>query len=276
MNNTYSWMNHVAQTTRLRIARVTRSFKPKFRLKIETENYIAKTIENARELKLALQLRHEVFYKELQGKKKWLGIELDALDFKCDHLLILDRESGEAVGTYRLLSSHFIQRFYSESEFDLSEVKKLPGHKLELGRACVREDSRNGAVMQLLWRGIANYMKITDSRWLMGCSSIQTLDSATITSITASLRESGHACPLYNVTPIFGYHPAYHGIDLTNAASNSDALAPEFPALLSAYLRAGAKLAHIPAIDRDFNCIDFFTLLDRENMNPTFERRFFG
>jgi putative hemolysin len=89
--------------------------------------------------------------------------------------LIIDKKSGEIVGTYRLICSLFSKRFYSQAEFTLEQVLALPGVKLELGRACIKKEFRNGAVLTLLWRGIIEYMKLTNAKYLFGCASVQTV-----------------------------------------------------------------------------------------------------
>ncbi|MFM8314939.1 MAG: hypothetical protein ACKOA8_11700, partial [Deltaproteobacteria bacterium] len=46
------------------------------------------------------------------------------------------------------------------------------------------------------------------------------------------------------------------------------------PALLQSYLKAGAKVSPTPALDRDFKCVDFFTVLDMESLTQLYERRY--
>jgi putative hemolysin len=267
-------IGHLTLTSRLAKSRFLDSYSPKVRLAYETDRYFVKTAEDANEIDEALKLRHRVFLQELQGKRKVFRIELDRLDLACDHLLIIDKETLRAVGTYRLLSSLYFDRFYSEGEFELDGVKELPGTKLELGRACIDSDHRSGAVIQLLWRGITAYMKKTDTRWLMGCSSIQTLDPRVIHATAMTLREQGHADGSLGIYPKKGYRPDEFGIDLTTAAGGESPR--EMPPLLLSYLKAGAKVGPTPAVDRDFQCIDFFTLLDREGLPPSYRRRYFG
>lgn len=46
------------------------------------------------------------------------------------------------------------------------------------------------------------------------------------------------------------------------------------PPLCRAYLKIGASIGGEPAWDREFQCIDFLTILERENLNRTLWRRF--
>jgi len=266
--------DHLALTSKLIRTRLFRAYTAKVGIYFETESYVLKTAESADEIEELLRLRHRVFLQELQGKRKLFRIDLDRHDLTCDHLMTVDRISGRAVGTYRLLSSHFFDEFYSESEFELGGVKALPGIKLELGRACIDPTHRNGTVIQLLWRGVTAYMKKTDTRFLLGCSSVQTLDPSAIRSVTFALRKLSTTEESLGIFPRIGYRPDEFGIDLTTR-SNTDP-APHIPPLVLSYIRAGAKMAPTPAVDWDFGCVDYFTLLDRESLSASFERKFFG
>ena len=66
------------------------------------------------------------------------------------------------VGCYRVLREVGGPRagggFYTAHEFDLGGVRCADGEIMELGRSCVEPEYRTGAVMQLLWRGIADYI----------------------------------------------------------------------------------------------------------------------
>ena len=46
------------------------------------------------------------------------------------------------------------------------------------------------------------------------------------------------------------------------------------PPLLCGYLRAGAKVYGKPALDRDFRCADFFTVLKMDELSRVFQRKY--
>jgi putative hemolysin len=116
------------------------------------------TAQNGRDLREALELRHEVFIREWQGRSTFTHLDVDDYDFHADHLIIKDKRSEEVVGTYRLLSSRFTDRFYSASEFSMDTFQVFPGTKLEMGRACVHKDYRDGRSIDLLWKGLTQYI----------------------------------------------------------------------------------------------------------------------
>lgn len=48
------------------------------------------------------------------------------------------------------------------------------------------------------------------------------------------------------------------------------------PPLFKAYLKAGAKVAIEPALDSDFRCIDFFTVLETRELTERYGKKFNG
>jgi putative hemolysin len=46
------------------------------------------------------------------------------------------------------------------------------------------------------------------------------------------------------------------------------------PPIMKAYLQAGARLCRNTAIDMDFQCTDFFTILDLEDMQDIYARKY--
>ena len=50
----------------------------------------------------------------------------------------------------------------------------------------------------------------------------------------------------------------------------------DLPPLFRTYLRYGAQVCGPPAIDREFKTIDFFVLLDIEDLDPRSRRLFFA
>ncbi len=243
-------------------------FQPKVTIYQSNENFVLKTAETPYELRQVLKLRHDIFYKELQNKESDNQLDVDELDPICDHLLIIDRKTSQIVGTYRLISSLFSKRFYSEGEFQIQEILELPGNKLELGRACIHQEYRTGAIINLLWKGIAEYIRKTDTKYLFGCASVQTVDPKVAAHLLEQLRLQGLARNDFHVMPTPAYKSHLEPIE-GQAASET-----ELPALIQSYILAGAKFYGPPALDKDFGCFDFFMMLKIEEMSRLFRRRY--
>jgi putative hemolysin len=225
------------------------------------------------------RLRHEVFCREMAGRQTRTGLDFDSYDLHCDHLIIIHEDTGHLVGTYRLNLSSVGHQFYTNSEFKIDHwIGAQTEPFIELGRACIHRDHRRGIVMSLLWRGIAEYMKLTQAQQLIGCSSVKVTDVRSAALIYKYFEQEGHTA-----TEIFSVRSKYDMPDFVFwLMIFSPGLTPaqkveaesKIPNLLSSYIKAGARVASYPALDKDFNCIDFFTVLRRENLDSKLVRRF--
>ena len=128
-----------------------RNYEPNIRFQFERGPYSVKTASDGAELEECLKLRFNVFHKEFMNKRREIGVDIDKLDYVCDHLVIKDRRSGSIIGTYRLNCSKFTAgtspaplgheasaNFYSTTEFQMDKLLALPGVKLELG-SCLHQ-----------------------------------------------------------------------------------------------------------------------------------------
>ena len=245
------------------------SFQPKVRFAIDAGNFSIKTVETPGELEEALELRHEVFYREYQNSELPWGLDVDDYDLMCDHLVIRDLQEKKLVGTYRLISSSFSEQFYSQSEFDLGTFLQSPGVKLELGRACVDKSYRSGMVMTLLWRGLAQYIRLVKADYLFGCSSVKTVDPSSVAKISKYLENQGYLSQEFGIAPLPEFRmPKDQELEAEGEVKDW------IPSLLNAYLKAGAQVHGAPALDRAFGCVDYFTILKTAQLNQVFERRY--
>jgi putative hemolysin len=226
----------------------------------------------------AQKLRFEVFNLELRlGLTSSLasGLDQDAHDGHCDHLLVVDTDRDCLVGTYRLLSFDRVPSFgfYSETEFDLSNVKRSGLRLLELGRSCVALEYRDGRVISLLFRGIAEYLRRSGADALMGCASIHGTDLPGLAAIQEMLSRRFLSDPSLRVHPRRGFDipqsPRSSSVDETSAFRS-------LPPLFRGYLRLGAKVCGPPAYDRQFGTTDYFVLAKARDIVGRYSRRFFG
>lgn len=224
-----------------------------------------------REILGAQKLRYRVFAGELGAKlpTRTPGVDHDIYDPYCDHLVVRDENSGEIVGTYRILSPENARRiggYYTENEFDLTRLQHLRPRMVEIGRSCVHPDFRTGATITLLWAGLAKYMHERGHDYLIGCASISMADGGhAAASLYRKLGE--HMSPLeYRVFP---------RCPLPLAALDNDQHA-ELPPLVKGYLRAGAYVCGDPAWDPDFNTADLPILLPMSRIDARYARHFLG
>jgi putative hemolysin len=221
------------------------------------------------DLEEAQRLRYRVFAQEMgahlgDGRQ---SIDQDDFDMYCDHLLVRERDSGQVIGTYRILPPHRreqIGRLYSESEFDLTRLAHLRSTLIEVGRSCVHPDHRTGAAILLLWAGLAQYMRKGQYRHLIGCASASLADGGMQAAALRDRLQAHLADPEYRVFPHLPF-PHQH---FARASSM------EVPPLIKGYLRLGAKICGEPAWDPDFNSADFLIWLSLDNLQPRYARHF--
>ena len=236
-------------------------------------SYEARFARTSAELDTVLRLRFAVFNLELgEGLDSAYddSRDVDEFDPYCHHLMIIDRENGAAVGSYRMQTGAMAQAnrgFYSSTEFDLDSLpERVRSRAIELGRACIAAEHRSVQTLFLLWKGLALYRFANDSQYLFGCSSLAGQDHRQGATTLAWLRRHGHLHPTFRVSP-------QPGLECREEASETTAK-PTIPLLFRTYLRYGAKVCGPPAIDRAFKTIDFFTLFDTEAMSPERLRTF--
>lgn len=217
----------------------------------------------ADEIRSAQRLRFEVFNLELReglAESYSTGLDVDAFDRVCDHLLVEEVASSLVVGTYRLQTGTSAARnlgYYSQQEFDFAPFEPARAEIIELGRACVHAQHRNLSVLSLLWKGIAGYARERGARYLIGCSSLTSQDPREGAAMYRQLEGSHLAPEGWRTNP-----QASHLCPLDELAVPP----PRVPKLLGAYLSIGARICGPPAIDREFKTIDFLTLLDLQSL----------
>lgn len=232
---------------------------------------------NERDLQAAQRLRYEVFVEELgargQGVDHVARLEKDEFDPHFEHLLLIDNRRDPAllqdvVGAYRLLPPERVAAaggYYSESEFDLSELKASGRRLLELGRSCVHREVRGGAAMFLLWNGLADYVLERGIEVMFGAASFHGTDRDAL------------AKPL---SYLYHLHRAPKGLRVAALPANRlemNLLPPDqvsraeamtgIPALIKAYLRMGGYVSDGAWLDKAFNTTDVCLVMDTAQMS---------
>ncbi len=221
--------------------------------------------ESADEIAAAQRLRYQVFYEEMAARPTAemaaARRDIDMFDPHCDHLLVIDRQVGTGaagvIATYRLMrraNAALAGRFYSIDEYDISRMLAAPEEILELGRSCIAAPYRTGPVMQLLWRGITDYVMHYDIGLMFGCASLPGTDPAE------------HALPL---SYLYHHHLAPERLRLRalpdryvdmnmlpKDAIDSKKARAALPPLIKGYLRLNGFVGDGAVVDRQFNTTD--------------------
>ncbi len=236
---------------------------------------------SAADIEAAQALRYRVFYDEMAAKPTAemarLQRDFDDFDPLCDHLLVIDHDDGvgRVVGTYRLIRRHVAEqvgRFYSASEYDIAELIDYPGKILELGRSCVDEGYRKAPTMQLLWRGIAAYIKLHKIEIMFGCASLPGTDPQKLKLMLSYLYYFHLAPPALRTKALPGRYIDMrlldqHAIDIKEALS-------ELPPLVKGYLRVGAFVGDGAVVDEQFNTTDVCIIVKSDLMVKKYAKHY--
>jgi putative hemolysin len=224
---------------------------------------------NAAEIAEAQRLRYKVFAEEMGAEVSGTdGLDIDHFDEFCEHLLVRESATHQVIGTYRILCPHQAVKaggYYSASEFDLSRLSHLFGSMVEVGRACVHQDHRNGGTITMLWAGLAKYMMTHNYEYMIGCGSVPILDGGHLAaSLYHKLKDKYLSPPEYRVFP---------NIPLPIEALDNN-LSVECPPLIKGYLRLGAYICGEPAWDAAFNSADMLVLLPLSKLDGRYASHF--
>lgn len=248
-----------------------------------TQSQYSLVVASDREHRLAAQrLRYQVFAGEpgFQIPESAAGLDADRFDEHCDHLLVRDELTDQFVGCYRMLPPDKVAAaggYYSATEFDLTAMDPVGQRIVEMGRACVVPDHRNGSVVTLMWAGILHYIQLTGYDWVMGCASVPMQDGpadppgVNVRGVR-DLLLSKHSCdPARRVRPL---NPVV--VDGCTLDELEPPARPKLPPLLRGYLRLGADACGEPAHDPDFAVADFVVLLGLDTINRRYLERLQG
>ena len=245
--------------------------------KRQLEVYLART---EAEIDSALSLRYEIFNQELNEglyESSSNQKDRDAYDEHCEHLIVVDKDKDDkVVGTYRLLQGKSAAGgigFYSETEFNLTSLYSLSDNIMEIGRSCVHRDYRDGSVISMLWQGLADCIIQYNIRYLMGCASLHTTDGKKVSEIYAYLREKDFlAEECFHVEPRQGF--ILEDFDPDYRIQNLKETAKRIPTIIKGYMRVGAKICGLPALDSSFGTVDVFVLFDAEKISARYNKKF--
>lgn len=245
--------------------------------------------QDAAEIESAQRLRYRVFFEEMGAKappevaeKK---IDADALDHFCDHLVVIDHNSTDKadaiIGTYRMVRREAAKRhggFYSSGEYDISRLLAYPGEILEVGRSCVAPAFRNRPTMQLLWRGIADYIAAYGIEILFGCASLPGTDPKALALPLTYLYYYHLAAPYLRTVALPHRYVDMRLMDPAEVdpEKSLEKLAPLslLPPLLKGYLRLGGFVGDGAVVDEQFNTVDVCVIVKTDLIAEKYSRHY--
>ncbi|MEY3884690.1 MAG: hypothetical protein RIS87_465 [Pseudomonadota bacterium] len=221
------------------------------------------------EIEEAQRLRYKVFAEEMGAQVSGTdGLDIDGFDQFCDHLIVRDSDTNQVIGTYRILSPEKANEaggYYSAGEFDLSRLAHLFDRTVEVGRACVHQNYRNGGTITMLWAGLAKYMQINNYEYMIGCGSVSMSDGGHAAASLYQKLQDDYLSPIeYRV---FARNP----LPIKSLRTDMQVACPP---LIKGYLRLGAYICGAPAWDPYFNTADMLVMLPLSRINPRYAAHF--
>ena len=141
-----------------------------------------------------------------------------------------------------------------------------------MGRAVVRGDHRNGAVVLMMWTGILAYLDRCGYDYVIGCISVPTHGDGPAGSQLRGVRDmvlGRHGAAAEHT--VYPYRPVL--LDGRDLDSIDPPARTTIPALMRGYLRLGAQICGEPAHDPAFGVGDFPALLDKRRADLRYLHR---
>ena len=233
--------------------------------------------ETEDQVRAAQHLRYQVFVQELGSDGDMVdhqaGLERDRFDPFFEHMLLVDQARpgdlrDQVVGVYRLLTEAGAQRagqFYSEDEYDLSNLRASGRKLLELGRSCLHPDYRGGTGMFLLWQALTEFVTAREIDILFGTASFHGTDVGELAE-ALSLLHHRHLAP--EEIRVKTQPEAYQPMNLmAEDQINRPRAMRAIPALIKGYLRLGGTVGDGAYVDHAFNTTDVCLILDTAQLS---------
>ena len=231
---------------------------------IETQKYLIKVVDrnNQEDIRKLQRLRYVHLLRDFDSSLPEEGLDDDGYDQYAESIVIIDKEKDLMVGTYRFASSKTIQgqKYKCEDEFDITPLINHPDGMLEIGRAVVHKDYRDGEVVNLLWKGMFSYILDSGLRFVVGTTSLHGTDPSVHNKCLGYLKK-------HCIDERFNIKAAKNPFEYVDTDEDIALTDPAIPGLLKTYLLLGAKLSANGFIDYDFNCCDVLTIVDVQNIN---------
>jgi L-ornithine Nalpha-acyltransferase len=210
-------------------------------------------------------LRYRVFYDEMGAQPTpemaRRRRDFDEFDAYCDHLIAIDHALGDGpeavIGTYRYIrrpAARKLGRFYSEAEYDVSNIIAFAGEILELGRSCVDTRARNHTTLQMMWRGNAAYVFHHKIDLMFGCASLPGTDPDKLAVPLSYLHQHRLAEAALRPRALPGRFVEMNRLE--PGSYDPIAAEAELPPLVKGYLRLGGFVGDGAVIDHQFNTTD--------------------
>lgn len=243
-------------------------------MKIEAGKYIGRVLKRGdtdyqKRINQVFKLRHKEMICEYNNKKNGDGIDCDEYDKYCDHAIVIDTLNDEVVGTYRFIKKEHVSninnRFLLESEFNIDELKNK--NLLEVGRAVVSKEHRDGSVLLILWKEALHYAINQNIDIMLGTASFHGINPEVY--LNSLLYIKNKYSSEYNCYAINNVYEINDICDIDETKVRK-----EIPPLIKGYIRMGSKFGKNVYIDYDFHSCDVLVITEIKNIDKRYFHKF--
>lgn len=218
----------------------------------------ARLAKSSADLQAAQKLRNLAFGS---GRN---GLDADALDADCLHVLVEDRRNDNLVCCFRLMllaNGEQIGASYSAQYYELSALRDFDGPMLEIGRFCTHPDCNDPDVLRVAWGALSRFVDETGIKLLFGCSSFKGTGTEAYLDAFALLAHRHQApkrwLPRVKAPAVFRF-----AWQLRARRPDMRTAIRAMPPLLRSYLAMGGWVSDHAVVDRDMGMLHVFTGLE--------------
>lgn len=226
--------------------------------------YTARLAAGRADVEAAQALRYRCFV-DAAGD----GLDADAFDATCAHVLVEERATGALVCCFRLMpldSGAGIQTSYSAQFYNLAGLEAFAGRMVEMGRFCIAPGLRDPDILRVAWGAMTRFVDEQGIEMLFGCSSFQGTDEAAYLDTFAMLKER-HLAPKRWLPRVKAPRVFRFAQKLRRKPDAKRALLA-MPPLLRTYLMMGGWVSDHAVVDTDLNTLHVFTGLEIAAVPP--------
>ena len=230
------------------------------------EKFSVKFAETEQEIENTLKLR----YREMLLEYRPENVKEDGIDYvPCDAYaklaVCIDNDTGEVVGTYRVITTDFLpqgESFTTESEFNVDALKNSGQKIAELSRAVIKTEYRNTVVLTLLLRFVVKYLIESGVRYVIGTASFHGIDKSQYVNELSYLA----AYHSENYKDMFSLDKNQIAL-LDKSQIQAEQVKRALPPLLRIYTSFGATVSKDSFTDYEFGSVDVLIVLDTQDCN---------
>ena len=243
-------------------------------LTLRKGQYVARLAETAADVERAQRLRYLAFIETRGASGRPDGLEADAFDSLCRHVLVEEVRSGTLVCCFRLLplrGGAEIGQSYSAQYYNLSALTTFDGPMVEMGRFCIHPQWRDPDILRVAWGAMTRFVDETGVEMLFGCSSFDGTEAGDYLDAFAMLKEK-HLAPRRWLPRVKAPNVFRFARVLRRKRPDLKRAMLKMPPLLRTYLVMGGWVSDHAVVDRDLNTLHVFTGLEIRAIPPARKR----